>query len=59
MPHNRKLALCLLSASQWIIPAVAQSTGEELRPELGIYIQQGPLISVELVDSFYWHSEFT
>jgi hypothetical protein len=52
MPHNRKLALCLLSASQWIIPAVAQSTGEELHPELGIYIQQGPLIRVELVDSF-------
>ena len=52
MPNNRRLALCLLFAGQWIIPAAAQSTGEELRPELGIYIQQGPLIRVELVDSF-------
>jgi hypothetical protein len=52
MPNNRKLALCLLFAGQWIIPAAAQSTGDELRPELGIYIQQGPLIRVELVDSF-------
>jgi hypothetical protein len=49
---GRKLALCLLSAGPWIIPAAAQSTGDELRPELGIYIQQGPLVRFELVDSF-------
>ena len=52
MPNNRKAALCLLAIGQLIIPVAAQSTGEELRPELGIYIQQGPLIRVELVDSF-------
>lgn len=52
MPNYRKLALCLLSVGQWIIPAAAQNTGAELRPELGIYIQQGPLVRVELVDSF-------
>lgn len=49
---GRKLALCLLVTGPWIIPAAAQSTGEELRPELGIYIQQGPQIRVELVDVF-------
>jgi Protein of unknown function (DUF2490) len=49
---SRLLALCLLSAGQLINPAAAQSTEDELRPELGIYIQQGPLIRVELVDSF-------
>jgi hypothetical protein len=52
MLNSRKLVLCLLSSGQWIIPAAAQGTGDELRPELGIYIQQGPLIRVELVDSF-------
>jgi Protein of unknown function (DUF2490) len=52
MPKSRKLALCLLSAGQWIIPAAAQSTGEELRPEIGFYIQQGPQFRAELVDSF-------
>ncbi len=45
------LALCLLAAGQWIIPAAAQSSGE-FRPELGLYIQQGPLIRFDLVDSF-------
>lgn len=45
------LVLCLLAVGECIIPAAAQSTGE-LRPELGIYIQQGPLIRVDLVDSF-------
>ncbi len=52
MPNVRKLVLCLLSTGQWIIPVAAQSTGEELRPELGFYIQEGPLLRVELVDSF-------
>jgi Protein of unknown function (DUF2490) len=62
---GRKLALCLLVTGAWIIPVAAQSTGEELRPELGIYIQQGPLLRVELVDSFSgtqsthdWQGEF-
>ena len=47
----KSLLLCLLSFDLWIIPAAAQST-DEFRPELGIYIQQGPMIRVELVDSF-------
>jgi hypothetical protein len=47
----KSLLLCLLSVDLWIIPAAAQST-VEFRPELGIYIQQGPMIRVELVDSF-------
>ena len=49
---GRKLVLCLLAAAQMTISAAAQNTEDELRPELGIYIQQGPLIRVELVDSF-------
>jgi hypothetical protein len=51
MPNHQKLVLCLLSVGQSIIPAAAQSTGTEFRPELGIYIQQGPVIRIELVDS--------
>ena len=57
--------LCLLAAAQVIIPVAAQSTGEEIRPELGIYIQQGPQVRFELVDSFRgpqssqdWQGEF-
>ena len=57
--------LCFLAAAQVIIPVAAQSTGEEVRPELGFYIQQGPLVRVELVDSFRgpqssqdWQGEF-
>jgi hypothetical protein len=52
MLNNGKLVLCLLATGQVIIPAAAQSTGDEFRPELGFYIQQGPLLRVELVDSF-------
>jgi hypothetical protein len=65
MPNVRNLALCLLAGGQLTIPAAAQSTGDELRPELGFYIQQGPLLRVELVDSFRgpqssqdWQGEF-
>jgi Protein of unknown function (DUF2490) len=52
MLNNGKLVLCLLLTGQLIIPAAAQTTGDELRPELGFYIQQGQLLRVELVDSF-------
>ena len=55
---------CFLSVGQWIIPAAAQST-DEFRPELGIYMQQGPVLRVELIDSFSanesthdWHGDF-
>ena len=58
------LVLFFFSVGQWIIPAAAQST-DEFRPELGIYIQQGPVLRVELIDSFSanesthdWHGDF-
>jgi hypothetical protein len=64
MPKHGKLVLCLLFVGQWIVPAAAQSTGE-FRPELGIYVQQGPVTRIELVDSFSanesthdWHGNF-
>jgi hypothetical protein len=43
------LAICLLSCN---IAAVAQGTGEDVRPELDLYIQQGPLLRFEISDSF-------
>jgi len=33
-----------------MLPAAAQSTGNELRPELGLYVQQGPIVRIEFVD---------
>jgi hypothetical protein len=50
-PTLERLVICFLSVGHWIIPAAAQST-DEIRPELGIYIQQGPVLRVELIDSF-------
>jgi Protein of unknown function (DUF2490) len=47
----KRLLLCLLPVGQWIIPAAAQTTGE-FRPEIGLYVQQGPMIRVDLVDFF-------
>lgn len=41
----------MLSVGPWIIPAASQSTGSELRPELGFYVQQGQLIRIKFVDS--------
>jgi hypothetical protein len=65
MPNHQKLALCLLSVGQSIVPVAGQSTATEFRPELGIYIQQGPMIRIELIDSFSgdesthdWHGNF-
>jgi len=52
MSGRTKLASCLLFVGQWAIPAFAQSTGDEFRPELDIYIQEGPLIRIELMESF-------
>ena len=51
IPTIKPLVLCFLSIGPCIIPAAGQSTGE-FRPELGIYIQQGPVIRIEFVDSF-------
>jgi len=52
MYRQSTLALCSLSAVAWSIPAAAgQSTSDEFWPELGIYMQQGPLIWIEFVAS--------
>jgi hypothetical protein len=40
-----------VSISSSLSAAKAQSTGGEFRPELGIYIQQGPTVRIEFVDS--------
>ena len=47
------------------IPASAQSTGDEIRPELGVYVQQGPQIRIEFIDIFHnapgtsdWRGDF-
>ena len=45
------LILCLLSLCARSIPAAGQSASGEFWPELGIYIQQGPAIRIEFVDS--------
>jgi hypothetical protein len=51
MRSHARLIHCLLSIGVLIIPAAAQSTGREVRPEVGIYVQQGPLVRLESVDS--------
>lgn len=51
MRSHSRIMLPLLSVGPWIIPAACQSTGSELRPELGFYVQQGQLIRIEFVDS--------
>ena len=50
-PTLKSLVLCFLFVGSWIIPAAAQST-DEFRPELAIYIQQGPALRFELIDLF-------
>src|SRR5215831_9450628 len=67
MYRQSTLALCFLSAVAWSIPAAAgQSTSDEFWPELGIYMQQGPLIRIEFVASagsdptaHTWRGDFT
>lgn len=51
MASHPRLVSCLLFVGTSIIPAAGQSTGSELRPELGFYVQQGQLIRIEFVDS--------
>jgi len=41
----------LLSLCAWSIPAAGQSASGEFWPEVGIYVQQGPAIRIEFVDS--------
>jgi hypothetical protein len=66
MPSSQTLAVCLLSASALGLPANGQSTGGEFWPELGIYLQRGQLIRLELISSASsnpntdsWQGDFT
>jgi hypothetical protein len=45
------LAICLLAVGSWVIPAAAQGGSGQLRPELGIYVQQGEIFRFSVVDS--------
>ena len=45
-------ALRGLAAVLWMSPASAQSTGDEFRPEIGVYVQQGPQVRIEFIDFF-------
>ena len=51
MKPGRTLALGLLAAAGCTVPAAGQSTGGQLRPEIGIYVQQGEMVRIEFVDS--------
>jgi hypothetical protein len=60
------MAVCFLYAAVWGIPAVGQSTKDEFWPELGIYVQQGPLVRFEFVAAassdpspHHWQGDFT
>jgi hypothetical protein len=58
MRSHARLIHCLLSIGASIIDAAAQSTGSELRPELGIYIQQGPFVRLEFVDEIFYDTRY-
>jgi hypothetical protein len=47
--RQRQLTI-LLAVAALIVPAAAQSTGDEFRPELGVYVRAGELLRVEFVD---------
>lgn len=51
MVSSPRLIFCWLAVASSIIPAASQSTGTELRPELGIYVQQGQIVRFDFVDS--------
>jgi hypothetical protein len=52
MSKRLTVAICFLTALAWNIRAAVQGTGDEIRPEIGLYIQQGPQLRLEFVDSF-------
>ena len=45
-----RLFIGWLFVGSLIVPATAQTTGNEFRPELGVYFQQGPTVRIEFVD---------
>lgn len=49
------LSLCFTIAASCSVPAAGQSTSEEIRSELDLYIQLGPLLRFQLTDSFSGH----
>lgn len=52
MSKHTALTLSFLTVAAWEVRLDAQTTGYEIRPELGFYIRQGPQIRIEVVDSF-------
>lgn len=51
MSSTQRLAVCLLAAGSWIIPAAGQGGSGQFWPELGIYVQQGEIFRFAFVDS--------
>jgi hypothetical protein len=51
MSHTHRLAICLLAAATWGTPAGGQGGTGQLRPELGIYVQQGEIFRFGVVDT--------
>ena len=45
-----QILISCLAVAGLILPATAQTTGEQLRPELGVYVRQSELLRVEFVD---------
>jgi hypothetical protein len=50
--NRRKLTLCFLSASSWLTPAVAESNGDQFRPEVDFYIQATEDVRLQFVQGF-------
>jgi len=66
MSNSRALVFCCLSVGALGVEAAGQNTNNELRPELGIYVQQGPTVRIVFVDSArgdqstdIWQVDFT
>jgi hypothetical protein len=66
MSKTLGLALCLLSAGAWSTPAAGQNVGGQVRPEIGIYIQQGDIFRLDFVSAatsnsvtHVWDGDFT
>jgi hypothetical protein len=52
MQTRSRLAFVLTIAAAGKIPAAAQNLGDEIRPELGLYVQDGPQLQFQLIDIF-------
>ena len=66
MANGRALILCCLSAGAWPINAAGQSTQNQMRPELRIYVPEGPIVRFEFdsaafgnLSTHQWQGNFT